>query len=357
MAVFRNIMAFLGGLAIVLGAIFGFGMLDKDFRTFVCSVLGAVPQQEYQVVIEEKDNLMLELENTTVEIDSLTADRDNMIVERDNLVVEVDNLNREIDNLNKDRMYLEDRIRMLEDDLIMSDDRIEQYRQEIDMLNDEIFMLNDEIMRFHDDIRFYDDEIMRLNDEISSLLNEIDNLNLEIDRLNNELMTISTTLDNATLSYLGEFSRIELNYYNEEDNAWWGNGSSGTEGFEQHHLGSDVSMFFERYENDVAFIQEKMLENPTNTAYVITVNYYQLRIDDQLMLFDLLETSLTYQITTDTTFEIKYVFEGVESNRDKITSQVATDRSYALLAEYSYSLNQDNTVANVICEINVNLEV
>ena len=169
-------------------------------------------------------------------------------------------------------------------------------------------------------------------------------------------MTISTTLDNATLSYLGEFSRIELNYYNEEDNAWWGNGSSGTEGFEQHHLGSDVSMFFERYENDVAFIQEKMLENPTNTAYVITVNYYQLRIDNQLMSFDLQDTSLTSQMTTDTTFEIKYVFEGVETGRDEIISQVATDRNYILTAEYSYSLNEDNTVANVICEINVNLD-
>lgn len=356
MAIFRNIMAFIGGLAIVLGAIFGFGMLNKDFRTFVCSILGAVPQQEYQLVIEEKDNLMLQLENTTVEMQALTNDRDNIIQERDNLVIEVDNLYREIDNLNTDRMYLEDRIRMLEDDLIMNDDRIEQYRQEIDMLNDEIFMLNDEIIRLHDDIRFYDDEIMRLNDEISSLLNEIDNLNAEINRLNNELLTISTNLDNATLSYLGEFARIELNYYNEEDHAWWGSSSAGTEVNERYHLGSDISMFFEMYENDIANLQEKMLENSANTAYVVTVNYYQLRIDNQLMSFDLQDTSLTSQMTTDTTFEIKYVFEGVETGRDEIISQVATDRNYILTAEYSYSLNEDNTVANVICEINVNLD-
>ena len=356
MAIFRNIMAFIGGLAIVLGAIFGFGMLNKDFRTFVCSILGAVPQQEYQLVIEEKDNLMLELENTTVEIDSLTADRDNMIVERDNLVVEVDNLCREIDNLNMDRMYLEDRIRMLEDDLIMSDDRIEQYRQEIDMLNDEIFMLNDEIMRLHDDIRFYDDEIMRLNDEISSLLNEIDNLNAEINRLNNELLTISTTLDNATLSYLGSFTRIELNYYNEADKAWWGDSYVGTEINDLYIIGLDTIAVVEGYENGITKLQEILLENPANEAHIINANFYQLFVDDHMLTLDLLDGSQTYSITTNTTFEIKYAFEGVETERDEIINQLIADRNYIFSAEYSYSLNEDNAVANVICEIDIELE-
>lgn len=355
MAIFRNIMAFLGGLAIVLGAIFGFGMLNKDFRTFVCSVLGAVPQQEYQVVIEEKDNLILELENTTVEIDSLTADRDNMIVERDNLVVEVDNLNREIDNLNMDRMYLEDRIRMLEDDLIMSDDRVEQYRQEIDMLNDEIFMLNDEIMRLHDDICFYDDEIVRLNDEISSLLNEIDNLNDEINRLNNELLTISTTLDNATLQFIGSYSRIEYIFYNEEDGGNWHMVSCGTEINTFSCAGIDVPMFLEDYEQTKEQIAT-IWSRSDSYANLYDSNIYNLIIDGRDYLIDADFATERFAITQNTNFEIKYVLNGVEMTRDELTSQIVQDRNYFITSEYTYSLNEDNTVANVICEIDIELE-
>lgn len=355
MAIFRNIMAFLGGLAIVLGAIFGFGMLNKDFRTFVCSVLGAVPQQEYQVVIEEKDNLMLELENTTVEIDSLTADRDNMIVERDNLVVEVDNLNRKIDNLNIDRMYLEDRIRMLEDDLIMSDDRIEQYRQEIDMLNDQIFMLNDEVMRLNEDIRFYDDEIVRLNDEISSLLNEIDNLNAEINRLNNELLTISTTLENATLQFIGSYSRIEYIFYNEEDGGNWHMVSCGTEINTHSCVGIDVSMFLEDYEQTKEKIAA-IWSRSDSYANLYNSNIYNLIIDGRDYLIDADFATERFEITQNTNFEIKYVLNGVEMTRDELTSQIVQDRNYFITSEYTYSLNEDNTVANVICEIDIELE-
>ena len=356
MAIFRNIMAFIGGLAIVLGAIFGFGMLNKDFRTFVCSILGAVPQQEYQLVIEEKDNLMLQLENTTIEIDTLTTDRDNMIVERDNLVIEVDNLCREIDSLNMDRMYLEDRIRMLEDDLIMNDDRIEQYRQEIDMLNDQIFMLNDEIMRLHDDIRFYDDEIMRLNDEISSLLNEIDNLNLEIDRLNNELMTISTTLDNATLQFIGSYSRIEYIYYNEEEGGNWHMVSTGSEINDETFFGSDVPLFLERYEQTYSQIAE-IWSRSDSYANLYNSTIYNLIIDGRDYLIDADFNTERFEITQNTIFEIKYMLNGVEMTRDELVNQIAQDRYYHTLAEYSYSLNEDNTVANVICEINIDLEV
>lgn len=356
MAIFRNIMAFIGGLAIVLGAIFGLGMLNKDFRTFVCSILGAVPQQEYQLVIEEKDNLMLQLENTTVEIDALTTDRDNMIVERDNLVIEVDNLYREIDNLNTDRMYLEDKIRMLEDDLIMSDDRIEQYRREIDMLNDEIFMLNDEIMRLHDAIRFYDDEIMRLNDEISMLLNEIDNLNLEIDRLNNELMTISITLDNATLQFIGSYSRIEYIYFNEEDGGNWHMVSTGSEINDETFFGSDVPLFLERYEQTYSQIAE-IWSRSDSYANLYNSTIYNLIIDGRDYLIDADFNTERFEITQNTNFEIKYLLNGVEMTRDELIGQIVQDRNYFTSAEYSYSLNQDNTVANVICEINVNLEV
>lgn len=355
MAIFRNIMAFIGGLAIVLGAIFGFGMLNKDFRTFVCSFLGAVPQQEYQLVIEEKDNLMLQLKNTTVEMQALTNDRDNIIQERDNLLMDIDNLNNEINNLVMERTYYEDRIRMLEDDLIMNDDRIEQYRQEIDMLNDEIFMLNDEIMRLHDDIRFYDDEIMRLNDEISSLLNEIDNLNLEIDRLNNELMTISITLDNATLQFVGSYSRIEYIYYNEEDGGNWHMVSTGSEINDETFFGSDVPLFLERYEQTYSQIAE-IWSRSDSYANLYNSTIYNLIIDGRDYIIDTDFNIERFEITQNTNFEIKYLLNGVEMTRDELIGQIVQDRNYFTSAEYSYSLNQDNTVANVICEINIDLD-
>lgn len=355
MAIFRNIMAFIGGLAIVLGAIFGFGMLNKDFRTFVCSILGAVPQQEYQVVIEEKDNLMIQLENTTVEIQALTNDRDNIIQERDNLLMDIDNLNNEINNLVMERTYYEDRIRMLEDDLIMNDDRIEQYRQEIDMLNDEIFMLNDEIMRLHDDIRFYDDEIFRLNDEISNLHNEIDDLNSEINRLNNELLTISTTLDNATLQYMGSYSRIEYIFYNEKDGSNWHMVSSGTEINTYGCAGIDVPMFLEDYEQTKEQIAT-IWSRSDSYANLYNSNIYNLIIDGRDYLIDADFATERFEITQNTNFEIKYVLNGVEMTRDELTSQIVQDRNYFITSEYTYSLNEDNTVTNVICEIDIELE-
>ena len=356
MAIFRNIMAFIGGLAIVLGAIFGFGMLNKDFRTFVCSILGAVPQQEYQLVIEEKDNLMLQLENTTVEMQALTNDRDNIIQERDNLLMDIDNLNNEINNLVMERTYYEDRIRMLEDDLIMSDDRVEQYRLEIDMLNDQIFMLNDEVMRLNEDIRFYDDEIVRLNDEISNLHNEIDDLNSEINRLNNELLTISTTLDNATLQYMGSYSRINYSYYNEDGHNIWNAFSSGTEIFNECYDGNSVTVFLERYENVFNELEENFSLDNMNNASIINAKFYKLIIENYEFHFDLQDDIEVYQITSNTIFEIKYILNGVEMTRDELTSQIAQDRNYLTTSEYSYSLNDDNTVANVICTINVDLE-
>lgn len=355
MAIFRNIMAFIGGLAIVLGAIFGFGMLNKDFRTFVCSILGAVPQQEYQVVIEEKDNLMIQLENTTVEIQALTNDRDNIIQERDNLLMDIDNLNNEINNLVMERTYYEDRIRMLEDDLIMNDDRIEQYRQEIDMLNDEIFMLNDEIMRLHDDIRFYDDEIFRLNVEISNLHNEIDDLNSEINRLNNELLTISTTLDNATLQYMGSYSRIEYIFYNEKDGSNWHMVSSGTEINTYGCAGIDVPMFLEDYEQTKEQIAT-IWSRSDSYANLYNSNIYNLIIDGRDYLIDADFATERFEITQNTNFEIKYVLNGVEMTRDELTSQIVQDRNYFITSEYTYSLNEDNTVTNVICEIDIELE-
>lgn len=355
MAIFRNIMAFIGGLAIVLGAIFGFGMLNKDFRTFVCSILGAVPQQEYQLVIEEKDNLMLQLENTTIEMQALTNDRDNIIQERDNLLMDIDNLNNEINNLVMERTYYEDRIRMLEDDLIMNDDRIEQYRREIDMLNDEIFMLNDEIMRLHDDIRFYDDEIMRLNDEISNLLNEIDNLNAEINRLNNELLTISTTLDNATLQFIGSYSRIEYVYYNEEDGGNWHMIASGTEINDEAYAGIDIPVFLERFEQTNEQIAT-IWSRSDSYANLYNSTIYNLIIDGRDYIIDTDFNIERFEITQNTNFEIKYLLNGVEMTRDELIGQIVQDRNYFTSAEYSYSLNQDNTVANVICEINIDLD-
>lgn len=349
MAIFRNIMAFLGGLAIVLGAIFGFGMLNKDFRTFVCSVLGAVPQQEYQVVIEEKDNLMLELENTTVEIDSLTADRDNMIVERDNLVVEVDNLNREIDNLNMDRMYLEDRIRMLEDDLVMSDDRIEQYRQEIDMLNDQIFMLNDEIMRLHDDIRFYDDEIVRLNDEISSLLNEIDNLNAEINRLNNELLTISTTLENATLQYLGNYATIE--YTINDGSGSWTECNTGSGNATFHYMGNELENMLVEYKNALDKFNLS-IENQEKT-FVHVFNFYSIEIDNNNIGLETLAHS--YEVAQDVGVNFQLVYQNENIDTETFLEQVNLDGLYMLDVDYIYNLNIENKVISLTCKIVVEL--
>ncbi len=356
MSIFRNIMAFIGGLAIVLGTIFGFGMLNKDFRTFVCSVLGSVTEQEYQAVIEEKDKLSLELENNSVKISTLTKEKENIIQERDNLLIDVDNLNNEINNLVDERTFLEDRIRMLEDDLIMSDDRVEQYRSEIDMLNDQIFMLNDEVMRLNDDIRFYDDEIVRLNDEISNLHNEIDDLNSEINRLNNELLTISTTLDNATLQYMGSYSRINYSYYNEDGHNIWNAFSSGTEIFNECYDGNSVTVFLERYENVFNELEENFSLDNMNNASIINAKFYKLIIENYEFHFDLQDDIEVYQITSNTIFEIKYILNGVGMTRDELTSQIAQDRNYLTTSEYSYSLNDDNTVANVICTINVDLE-
>lgn len=349
MTVFRNIMAFLGGLAIVLGAIFGFGMLNKDFRTFVCSVLGAVPQQEYQLVIEEKDNLRLQLENTTVEMQALTNDRDNIIQERDNLVIEVDNLYREIDNLNTDRMYFEDRIRMLEDDLIMNDDRIEQYRQEIDMLNDEIFMLNDEIMRLHDDIRFYDDEIMRLNDEISSLLNEIDNLNLEIDRLNNELMTISTTLDNATLQYLGNYATIE--YTINEGGGSWTECNTGSGNATFHYMGNELENVFNEYKNALDKFNLS-IENQEET-FVHVFNFYNIEIDNTDIGLEALAHS--YEVAQDIGVNFQLVYENENIDTETFLGQVNIDGQYMLDVDYIYNLNSENKVISLTCKIVVEL--
>ena len=355
MTIFRNIMAFLGGLAIVLGAIFGFGMLNKDFRTFICSVLGSVTEQEYQTVIEEKDKLSLELENNSVKISTLTKEKEDIIQERDNLLTEIDNLNNEINNLVMERTYYEDRIRMLEDDLIMSDDRVEQYRREIDMLNDQIFMLNDEVMRLNDDIRFYDDEIFRLNNEIDALNGEIENLISENERLNNELLTISTTLDNATLQFIGSYTRFEFIFYNEEDGGNWHMVACGTEINDESHMGIDIPMFLEKFETTNQQIAT-IWSRSDSYANVYNSNIYNLIIDGRDFLIDADFDTERFEITESTTFEIKYLLNGVEMTRDELTTQIVQDRYYLTTAEYSYSLNEDNTVANVICEINVDLE-
>lgn len=354
MSIFRNIMAFIGGLAIVLGAIFGFGMLNKDFRTFVCSVLGSVTEQEYQAVIEEKDKLSLELENNTIKISTLTKEKENIIQERDNLLDDVDNLNNEINNLVDERTFLEDRIRMLEEDIVMSDDRVEQYRREIDMLNDQIFMLNDEVMRLNDDICFYDDEIVRLNDEISNLNNEIDDLNSEINRLNNELLTISTTLDNATLQFMGNYSRIEYVFYNEEDGGNWHMVSSGTEMNTCNFYGDDIHVFLEDYEQTKEQIAT-IWSHSEGYANMFDVSIYNLIIDGRNFFIEIDFSPERLEITENTNFEIKYILNGVEMTREELTSQIAQNRNYLATSEYSYSLNDDNTVSNVICTININI--
>lgn len=258
-------------------------------------------------------------------------------------------MNREIDNLNMDRMYLEDRIRMLEDDLIMSDDRIEQYRQEIDMLNDQIFMLNDEIMRLHDDIRFYDDEIMRLNDEISSLLNEIDNLNAEINRLNNELLTISTTLDNATLQYLGNYATIE--YTINEGGGSWTECNTGSGNATFHYMGNELENVFNEYKNALDKFNLS-IENQEET-FVHVFNFYSIEIDNTNIGLEALAHS--YEVAQDVGVNFQLVYENENIDTETFLGQVNIDGQYMLDVDYIYNLNSENKVISLTCKIVVEL--
>ena len=204
MAIFRNIMAFIGGIAIVLACVFGFGMINKNFRNFVNDILNTVPAQEYEQTADENKTLQETLQSLTNELTDLTTERDE--------------LSTKIEDLEKNA----------ETDA----ETIEKYKQDLTTLNE-----------------------------------EIDNLNDKITTITKQFENISQNINNATLTYQDSFARVQYSHFDSQGEPVWTEFSAGTEIGNEYSIGSEMTNFLTRYEsvNDsIKFLPAMPSDSPSN---------------------------------------------------------------------------------------------
>lgn len=292
MTVFRNIMAFLGGLAIVLGAIFGFGMLNKDFRTFVNDILNTVPAQEYEQTADENKTLQETLQSLTNELTDLTTERDE--------------LSTKIEDLEKNA----------ETDA----ETIEKYKQDLTTLNE-----------------------------------EIDNLNDKITTITKQFENISQNINNATLTYQDSFARVQYSHFDSQGEPVWTEFSAGTEIGNEYSIGSEMTNFLTRYES-VNDSLKTTLEEQIGTAAIEIADYYEIQINGNGFLFDMPAGESYFEISADATVEMKYVLLGTEVSREDLASQVEGLTGYLLTANYDYTIDSESgLVNNLTCVISIEL--
>lgn len=292
MAIFRNIMAFIGGLAIVLGAIFCFGMINKNFRNFVNDILNTVPAQEYEQTADENKTLQETLQSLTNELTDLTTERDE--------------LSTKIEDLEKNA----------ETDA----ETIEKYKQDLTTLNE-----------------------------------EIDNLNDKITTITKQFENISQNINNATLTYQDSFARVQYSHFDSQGEPVWTEFSAGTEIGNEYSIGSEMTNFLTRYES-VNDSLKTTLEEQIGTAAIEIADYYEIQINGNGFLFDMPAEESCFEISADATVEMKYVLLGTEVSREDLASQVEGLTGYLLTANYDYTIDSESgLVNNLTCVISIEL--
>lgn len=292
MAIFRNIMAFIGGIAIVLACVFGFGMINKNFRNFVNDILNTVPAQEYEQTADENKTLQETLQSLTNELTDLTTERDE--------------LSTKIEDLEKNA----------ETDA----ETIEKYKQDLTTLNE-----------------------------------EIDNLNDKITTITKQFENISQNINNATLTYQDSFARVQYSHFDSQGEPVWTEFSAGTEIGNEYSIGSEMTNFLTRYES-VNDSLKTTLEEQIGTAAIEIADYYEIQINGNGFLFDMPAEESCFEISADATVEMKYVLLGTEVSREDLASQVEGLTGYLLTANYDYTIDSESgLVNNLTCVISIEL--
>ena len=292
MAIFRNIMAFIGGIAIVLACVFGFGMINKNFRNFVNDILNTVPAQEYEQTADENKTLQETLQSLTNELTDLTTERDE--------------LSTKIEDLEKNA----------ETDA----ETIEKYKQDLTTLNE-----------------------------------EIDNFNDKITTITKQFENISQNINNATLTYQDSFARVQYSHFDSQGEPVWTEFSAGTEIGNEYSIGSEMTNFLTRYES-VNDSLKTTLEEQIGTAAIEIADYYEIQINGNGFLFDMPAEESCFEISADATVEMKYVLLGTEVSREDLASQVEGLTGYLLTANYDYTIDSESgLVNNLTCVISIEL--
>ena len=292
MAIFRNIMAFIGGIAIVLACVFGFGMINKNFRNFVNDILNTVPAQEYEQTADENKTLQETLQSLTNELTDLTTERDE--------------LSTKIEDLEKNA----------ETDA----ETIEKYKQDLTTLNE-----------------------------------EIDNLNDKITTITKQFEYISQNINNATLTYQDSFARVQYSHFDSQGEPVWTEFSAGTEIGNEYSIGSEMTNFLTRYES-VNDSLKTTLEEQIGTAAIEIADYYEIQINGNSFLFDMPAEESYFEISADATVEMKYVLLGTEVSREDLASKVEGLTGYLLTANYDYTIDSESClVNNLTCVISIEL--
>lgn len=292
MAIFRNIMAFIGGIAIVLACVFGFGMINKNFRNFVNDILNTVPAQEYEQTADENKTLQETLQSLTNELTDLTTERDE--------------LSTKIEDLEKNA----------ETDA----ETIEKHKQDLTTLNE-----------------------------------EIDNLNDKITTITKQFENISQNINNATLTYQDSFARVQYSHFDSQGEPVWTEFSAGTEIGNEYSIGSEMTNFLTRYES-VNDSLKTTLEEQIGTAAIEIADYYEIQINGNGFLFDMPAEESCFEISADATVEMKYVLLGTEVSREDLASQVEGLTGYLLTANYDYTIDSESgLVNNLTCVISIEL--
>lgn len=292
MAIFRNIMAFIGGIAIVLACVFGFGMINKNFRNFVNDILNTVPAQEYEQTADENKTLQETLQSLTNKLTDLTTERDE--------------LSTKIEDLEKNA----------ETDA----ETIEKYKQDLTTLNE-----------------------------------EIDNLNDKITTITKQFENISQNINNATLTYQDSFARVQYSHFDSQGEPVWTEFSAGTEIGNEYSIGSEMTNFLTRYES-VNDSLKTTLEEQIGTAAIEIADYYEIQINGNGFLFDMPAEESCFEISADATVEMKYVLLGTEVSREDLASQVEGLTGYLLTANYDYTIDSESgLVNNLTCVISIEL--
>ena len=292
MAIFRNIMAFIGGIAIVLACVFGFGMINKNFRNFVNDILNTVPAQEYEQTADENKTLQETLQSLTNELTDLTTERDE--------------LSTKIEDLEKNA----------ETDA----ETIEKYKKDLTTLNE-----------------------------------KIDNLNDKITTITKQFENISQNINNATLTYQDSFARVQYSHFDSQGEPVWTEFSAGTEIGNEYSIGSEMTNFLTRYES-VNDSLKTTLEEQIGTAAIEIADYYEIQINGNSFLFDMPAEESYFEISADATVEMKYVLLGTEVSREDLASQVEGLTGYLLTANYDYTIDSESgLVNNLTCVISIEL--
>ena len=204
------------------------------------------------------------------------------------------------------------------------------------------------IMSSNFTIDYYTEVYLTAKDSLEKIAYQDDYLET-VDRLNNELMTISTTLDNATLQYLGNYATIE--YTINEGGGSWTECNTGSGNATFHYMGNELENVFNEYKNALDKFNLS-IENQEET-FVHVFNFYSIEINNTDIGLEALAHS--YEVAQDVGVNFQLVYENENIDTETFLGQVNIDGQYMLDVDYIYNLNSENKVISLTCKIVVEL--